>query len=126
MTLSFYIFISIPTTLFFIHLISAYWNYYEIGINASANLLGLIFFQAPIMFVSFTVSGYIMSKLAQHWRMKKRASIGIGMLGVIITFIIGFIVTSGEFSNYPRPIPHNFLEFLRYYLHLAPKKVEGI
>ncbi|WP_143845035.1 hypothetical protein [Nostoc sp. T09] len=126
MNLGFYIVISIPTTLFFIHLIGSYWNYYEIGINASANLLSLIFFVAPIMFVLFTASGYIMSKLAQHWRMKKQASVGIGVLGVVITFIIGFIVTSGEFSNYPRPIPHNFLEFLRYYLHLAPKKVDGI
>ncbi|MFN6497769.1 MAG: hypothetical protein RMX65_012270 [Nostoc sp. DedQUE01] len=126
MGLCFYSVISIPTTLFFIHLIAAYWNYYDIGINASANSLSLIFFVTPIMLVLFTISGYIMSNLAQRVRMKKRASVGMGILGVIITFIIGFIVISGEFSDYPRPIPHNFLEFLRYYLGLAQKKDYGI
>ncbi|MDZ8183574.1 MAG: hypothetical protein RMX96_01755 [Nostoc sp. ChiSLP02] len=123
MNICFYGIISLPTTLFFIHLISAYWNYYDIGINASANLLSLIFFVAPIMLVLFTASGYIMFKLAQRVRMKKRASIAMGILGMIIAFIIGFIIVSGEFSDYPRPIPHNFIEFLRYYLGLAPKKI---
>lgn len=126
MDLGFYSVISMPITLFFIHLIAAYWNYYDIGINSSANSLSLILFVMPVMLVLFTISGYIMFKFAQRVRMKKRASVGMGILGMIVTFIIGFIIISGEFSDYPRPIPHNFLEFLRYYLGLAPKKDYGI
>lgn len=119
MGLGFYSIISIPTTLLFIHLIAAYWNYYDIGINAAANSWSLIFFVAPIMFVLFTASGYIMSRFVPRGRIQQSASAAMGILGIIITFIIGFIVISGEFSDYPSPVPRNFLDFLRHYFHLA-------
>ncbi|BAT56123.1 hypothetical protein NOS3756_51250 [Nostoc sp. NIES-3756] len=125
MGIGFYSIISIPTTLIFVHLIANYWNYYEIGINAAANSWSLIFFVAPLMFILFTASGYIFSRFVPQGRIKQTASLSLGILGIIITFIIGFIVISGEFSNYPSPVPRNFLDFLRYYFRLAPKKVIG-
>jgi hypothetical protein len=125
MGLGFYIIISIPTTLIFVHLIANYWNYYDIGINAAANSWSLIFFVAPIMFILFTASGYIMSRFVRRGSMKQTASLGMGILGIIITFIVGFIVISGEFSDYPSPVTRNFLDFLRYYFRLAPKRIIG-
>jgi flagellar biogenesis protein FliO len=85
----------------FISAVSMYYTFNDIGINAAANSLGLVFFTLPIVFAVFIGVGlWVYRRLARSGFVARRAlprSLG----AMALAFVLLFLVDAVRLADYP-------------------------
>jgi hypothetical protein len=95
-------FLAFPLTYGYINILAWYYAVCDIGINAAANSLGLLFITAPIMlllFLAATVSTSFMGLLIFRWHARKIFC--FGFLSMILVFVAGFNWELWKLMDYP-------------------------
>ena len=109
-----YFLFPLPVIWLSLSLVSSYWAYYDIGINASANSLGLFFIVAPsLIFATYTTAVIVF--------LITRALIPNQKIGLLIGCTLVFTVAIGLFRfhtytpDYPTNEPQDLAVFLEIY-----------
>lgn len=108
------LFVAMGLCIFFISLLGMYYAFFDIGINASANSFGLVFFKMPLTFVFFLVVGWATYyRLQKHnWRAWRSFAVSICVMGVAV--LLAFLVDVLRLVDYPKYPGRNFTDFLGY------------
>ncbi len=102
-----------PLTYMYINLLAWYFSRCDIGINASANSLGLIFITAPTIFISFLITCIVAHCIAFSvfdWRGYK--AFLFEFLSLLLVFIVGFDWELWRLKDYPHNCDPTTLLFM--------------
>jgi hypothetical protein len=108
--------LAFPLTLCFVNLVAVYWQYYDIGIDAAANSLTLVFAVAPVMLALFLAAALLLGRAARRGGAGNWGTFFGGCAGMLALFAASFLVQVGWSAGYPGPRRGALLDFLRYYL----------
>lgn len=77
----------------FLHLIAAYWAYWDMGVNPGANSLVLLYLYAPVMLVALTTTAIVLPLLlAKIGRATKKTMWSVSILSVLVVFGAAFLI----------------------------------
>lgn len=111
-----YFLFPLPVTWTSISLMSLHLEYYDIGINMTANNLYLLMFIFPILLSVLYLIAAVNILLTKRFFRSQWLGLCSGAIFVIITGIVAFAVHDHSLTNYPTEKPRNMCHFLRYYL----------
>lgn len=106
----------IPFAGFLLHFLASYWEYFDYGINISANFFGLIFY-LPIIFVVLLIAVFTGNFLANRAKLDSNsfARVLITLLMLIIFSAAVFSVEVWRMRDYPNPNNASVGAFLKDY-----------
>jgi hypothetical protein len=88
---------------------------YDMGINSTANLGGLIFITTPIMTITFTVTTIVTLVVARKTKVSKSKALVFEMVILLFVFCVVFIYEFWSLRDYPVSKPYNLFYFLSNY-----------
>lgn len=106
----------IPFAGFLLHFLASYWDYFDYGINISANLFSLIFY-LPIIFVVLLIAVFIGNFISNRANLDSNsfARVLISLLMLIIFSAAMFSVEVWRMRDYPNPNNASVSAFLKDY-----------
>lgn len=92
----------IPFTIFLLHFIFSFWQFFGYGINGAANFFGLIVY-APVVLIVFFVAVILANFISSRLNLNFWTRIFLSVLILIVFFAAIFSVEVWRMKDYPNP-----------------------
>jgi hypothetical protein len=117
-----YLLYTIALTIVFVNMLARYWAYYDIGINASANSLTLLFFITPPFFLGMLIATYGIHFIVKRLHGRMWLRVLMGLLSPLLVFLMAFFMEVHRTADYPGYKEKDPGEFLAFYFGIELHK----